>query len=171
MHSSSRYEDVADNVRSPLPDGDRHKTELSSVQGTDVEYDDYVDTSGNEKRPLSPTVGGSQSGYYVLDPEEQSRNRDMVKRKRLIVAAVAILFLVLSAVAIIAIAVTVSMIVSGWTVKPLPTEHFANETTVILISIDGFRWDYWDMYNAKEVMPTLYRMREEGVHAKWLNPS
>jgi predicted AlkP superfamily pyrophosphatase or phosphodiesterase len=39
--------------------------------------------------------------------------------------------------------------------------------TVILISIDGFRADYLDKYPA----PTLRRLAERGVRAKWMTPS
>jgi predicted AlkP superfamily pyrophosphatase or phosphodiesterase len=38
---------------------------------------------------------------------------------------------------------------------------------VILISADGFRWDYVDKYNA----PNLKRFRNDGVHAKSMVPS
>ncbi|TFF34421.1 alkaline phosphatase family protein [Mucilaginibacter psychrotolerans] len=38
---------------------------------------------------------------------------------------------------------------------------------VILISADGFRWDYVDKYNA----PNLKRFRRDGVHAKSMVPS
>ncbi|MFZ5496229.1 MAG: ectonucleotide pyrophosphatase/phosphodiesterase [Verrucomicrobiota bacterium] len=37
---------------------------------------------------------------------------------------------------------------------------------LILLSIDGFRWDYLDRYEA----PTLRRLAAEGVHARRLNP-
>lgn len=39
--------------------------------------------------------------------------------------------------------------------------------TVILISLDGFRYDYVDKYEA----PTIAALAEEGVRAKWLIPS
>src|SRR5438045_9729616 len=39
--------------------------------------------------------------------------------------------------------------------------------TVILISLDGFRWDYLDKFNP----PTLNKLAKEGVRAKWMIPS
>jgi predicted AlkP superfamily pyrophosphatase or phosphodiesterase len=39
--------------------------------------------------------------------------------------------------------------------------------TVILISLDGFRYDYLDKY----APPTLTRIAREGVRAKWMTPS
>lgn len=39
--------------------------------------------------------------------------------------------------------------------------------TVILISLDGFRWDYLEKFNP----PTLKRLAKEGVRAKWMIPS
>ncbi len=39
--------------------------------------------------------------------------------------------------------------------------------TVILISLDGFRWDYLDNYKPK----TLGRLARDGVRAKWMIPS
>lgn len=38
---------------------------------------------------------------------------------------------------------------------------------VILISLDGFRWDYLQRYSA----PTLQRLAQEGVHARTMTPS
>lgn len=38
---------------------------------------------------------------------------------------------------------------------------------VILISLDGFRWDYLQRYSA----PTLQRLAREGVHARTMTPS
>ena len=37
---------------------------------------------------------------------------------------------------------------------------------VILVSIDGFRWDYMDLHGA----PTLKKLSREGVHAERLLP-
>lgn len=39
--------------------------------------------------------------------------------------------------------------------------------TVILISLDGFRWDYLDKYSP----PTLQKLAKGGVRAKWMIPS
>lgn len=39
--------------------------------------------------------------------------------------------------------------------------------TVILISLDGFRYDYLEKYNP----PTLNKLAQEGVRAKWMIPS
>jgi len=39
--------------------------------------------------------------------------------------------------------------------------------TVILISLDGFRWDYLDKY----APPTLTSLAKNGVRAKWMTPS
>jgi predicted AlkP superfamily pyrophosphatase or phosphodiesterase len=39
--------------------------------------------------------------------------------------------------------------------------------TVILISLDGFRWDYLDKFNP----PTLNKLAKEGVRARWMIPS
>jgi len=39
--------------------------------------------------------------------------------------------------------------------------------TVILISLDGFRYDYLDKFNP----PTMNRLAKEGVRAKWMIPS
>ena len=39
--------------------------------------------------------------------------------------------------------------------------------TVILISLDGFRYDYLDKYHP----PELNRLADDGVRAKWMIPS
>src|SRR5437764_15464192 len=39
--------------------------------------------------------------------------------------------------------------------------------TVILISLDGFRYDYLDKYSP----PTLNALAKDGVRAKWMIPS
>jgi predicted AlkP superfamily pyrophosphatase or phosphodiesterase len=39
--------------------------------------------------------------------------------------------------------------------------------TVILIAVDGFRYDYPEKFNP----PTINRLAENGVRAKWLIPS
>ena len=39
--------------------------------------------------------------------------------------------------------------------------------TVILISLDGFRWDYLDKYQP----PALSALAHGGVRAKWMTPS
>lgn len=39
--------------------------------------------------------------------------------------------------------------------------------TVILVSLDGFRWDYLDKYKP----PTLNQLAKNGVRAKWMIPS
>jgi predicted AlkP superfamily pyrophosphatase or phosphodiesterase len=39
--------------------------------------------------------------------------------------------------------------------------------TVILISLDGFRWDYLDKYHP----PTIEALAKDGVRAKWMIPS
>src|SRR5687767_2193647 len=39
--------------------------------------------------------------------------------------------------------------------------------TVILISLDGFRYDYLEKFNT----PNLGRLAREGVRAKWMIPS
>ena len=39
--------------------------------------------------------------------------------------------------------------------------------TVVLISLDGFRYDYLDKYSP----PTLNRLAKDGVRAKWMTPS
>lgn len=39
--------------------------------------------------------------------------------------------------------------------------------TVILVSLDGFRWDYLDKYNP----PTLNKLAKDGSRAKWMTPS
>ena len=39
--------------------------------------------------------------------------------------------------------------------------------TVILISLDGFRYDYLDKFQP----PTMNRLAREGVRAKWMIPS
>lgn len=41
------------------------------------------------------------------------------------------------------------------------------QPTVILVSLDGFRWDYLDKYNP----PTLNKLAKEGTRAKWMIPS
>ena len=41
------------------------------------------------------------------------------------------------------------------------------DTYVVLISMDGFRWDYGKMYN----LPNLKQIEKEGVHAKSMKPS
>ncbi|MDQ5978860.1 MAG: hypothetical protein QG602_1834, partial [Verrucomicrobiota bacterium] len=43
----------------------------------------------------------------------------------------------------------------------------AGDGPLILISIDGFRWDYLDRYEA----PVLRKLAAEGVHARRLNAS
>ncbi len=44
--------------------------------------------------------------------------------------------------------------------------QFAQKTTVLLISLDGFRWDYFDRVNT----PNLDQLRNKGVQAKGLVP-
>lgn len=41
------------------------------------------------------------------------------------------------------------------------------QPTVILISLDGFRWDYLDKYKP----PVMNKLAKEGVRAKWMIPS
>lgn len=41
------------------------------------------------------------------------------------------------------------------------------EPTIILISLDGFRYDYVDKYEA----PNIRKLAVEGVRAKWMIPS
>ena len=55
---------------------------------------------------------------------------------------------------------------TGCTGRPPASEAVELEPTVILVSLDGFRWDYLDMYNA----PTLERLASEGVQAEKLIP-
>src|SRR6186997_1094111 len=55
----------------------------------------------------------------------------------------------------------------------LPSVNFSQKPvtdlkpTVILISLDGFRWDYLEKFNP----PTLNKLAKEGVRAKWMIPS
>eukprot|EP00188_Purpureofilum_apyrenoidigerum_P004653 Plantae.Rhodophyta-Purpureofilum_apyrenoidigerum.ctg5413.p1 GENE.Plantae.Rhodophyta-Purpureofilum_apyrenoidigerum.ctg5413~~Plantae.Rhodophyta-Purpureofilum_apyrenoidigerum.ctg5413.p1 ORF type:complete len:466 (-),score=67.44 Plantae.Rhodophyta-Purpureofilum_apyrenoidigerum.ctg5413:295-1692(-) len=48
----------------------------------------------------------------------------------------------------------------------------AGTSSVVLVSIDGFRWDYIDMAddNGKSLAPTLQVLREEGVSASSMQP-
>lgn len=50
--------------------------------------------------------------------------------------------------------------------KPIEPEKFTNN--VILISLDGFRHDYLEMY--KEQAPTLWKLVNDGVRAERMNP-
>ena len=43
----------------------------------------------------------------------------------------------------------------------------SKDNYVVLISMDGFRWDYGKMYN----LPNLKQIEKEGVHAKSMKPS
>lgn len=54
---------------------------------------------------------------------------------------------------------------SSCTGRP-PTDVVSERPTVVLISLDGFRWDYLDLYDA----PTLERLAREGVQAESLIP-
>lgn len=52
---------------------------------------------------------------------------------------------------------------SGFAQKPIKDLR----PTVILISLDGFRYDYLDKYDA----PTIKKLANDGVRAKWMIPS
>lgn len=51
--------------------------------------------------------------------------------------------------------------------KPTPPSSKVLRPTVILISLDGFRADYWGKYPA----PTLSLLAKRGVRAQWMIPS
>src|SRR5882672_12847130 len=56
----------------------------------------------------------------------------------------------------------------GACTTPAPTPPAAaRDPLLILISIDGFRWDYLQKYDA----PTLRQLAASGVHATRLTPS
>ncbi|MSU45841.1 MAG: alkaline phosphatase family protein [Lacunisphaera sp.] len=55
------------------------------------------------------------------------------------------------------------LIASCWT----PASRAAPAELLILISLDGFRWDYLDKYDA----PVLKRLAADGVHATRMTPS
>jgi predicted AlkP superfamily pyrophosphatase or phosphodiesterase len=57
------------------------------------------------------------------------------------------------------------LVLAGLTSCTTPVRQ-ADAGPVILISIDGFRWDYLDKFN----VPTLRRLADAGVHARRLNP-
>ncbi len=61
-----------------------------------------------------------------------------------------------------AILVAVTCVLAACGPKPLPAER----AIVILVSIDGFRWDYLDRYQA----PTLARLAAQGVRSEGLIP-
>lgn len=66
--------------------------------------------------------------------------------------------------AILAVLVAVLMLRSGILTQTKPADL---KPTVILISLDGFRWDYLDKYRP----PTLVSLAKSGVRAKWMIPS
>jgi predicted AlkP superfamily pyrophosphatase or phosphodiesterase len=48
-----------------------------------------------------------------------------------------------------------------------PARPMPGDQILILLSVDGFRWDYLDLHDA----PTLRRLAREGVHARRMTPS
>jgi predicted AlkP superfamily pyrophosphatase or phosphodiesterase len=55
-----------------------------------------------------------------------------------------------------------------FSISALPQQPIKDlKPTVILISLDGFRWDYLDKFKP----PTLNRLAREGVRARWMIPS
>jgi len=62
------------------------------------------------------------------------------------------------------VAAIVSLLVSSCTISPKPAMA---DGPLILISLDGFRWDYLQKYDA----PTLRELASGGVHATRLTPS
>ncbi len=55
-------------------------------------------------------------------------------------------------------------VLAGWGAPPARQERLA--PTVILISVDGFRWDY----RGRTPTPTLDRLVARGVRARWMTP-
>lgn len=64
---------------------------------------------------------------------------------------------------VIAWMLVAAFVLAGFGQKPIKDLR----PTVILISLDGFRYDYIDKYEA----PTIRRLANEGVRAKWMIPS
>src|SRR6185436_14280801 len=62
-------------------------------------------------------------------------------------------------------AVLISALISAPAAAQKPIRDL--KPTVMLISLDGFRYDYLDKYSP----PTLMRLAKEGVRAKWMIPS
>jgi predicted AlkP superfamily pyrophosphatase or phosphodiesterase len=70
----------------------------------------------------------------------------------------------LSFAAFILVVGVIGLLVSSCTT---PAPKTASTDPLILISIDGFRWDYLDKYDA----PVLKQLAADGVRAKRMNPS
>ena len=78
--------------------------------------------------------------------------------------------LLLSAIALLTLVVLLSLLGRGFLSSGDPALEEGKATltpTVLLISLDGFRWDYLERYDA----PTLKRLAAEGVRARQMIPS
>lgn len=63
--------------------------------------------------------------------------------------------------------IVLALALAGLALSSCTTTKPAAAGPVILISLDGFRWDYLQRYSA----PTLQRLAREGVHARTMTPS
>ena len=59
------------------------------------------------------------------------------------------------------------LLISGFAISAQTKAIKDLKPTIILISLDGFRYDYLDKYNP----PTLNQLAKNGVRAKWMIPS
>lgn len=90
----------------------------------------------------------------LLPDINEEHNRDQARRKRIYIIIFSAFFLVILAI------VTTGVVYFMYSNNNEERENKNNTPTTILISLDGFRWDYLDMY--EQYTPTLNKMRREG---------
>ncbi|XP_046449994.1 glycerophosphocholine cholinephosphodiesterase ENPP6-like [Daphnia pulex] len=54
--------------------------------------------------------------------------------------------------------------------KPKQQPAAAHKEKLVVILLDGFRWDYVEQQKEKESLPGFRILHKEGVRAKWVNP-
>lgn len=64
------------------------------------------------------------------------------------------------------VSLSMSASVTGTDTTPSPNK----KEKLVVILLDGFRWDYVDMFKDKEALPGFRKLHKEGVRAKWVNP-
>jgi len=64
---------------------------------------------------------------------------------------------------LVSLSMSASMTGTGTTPSPNKKEK------LVVILLDGFRWDYVDMFKDKEALPGFRKLHKEGVRGKLLN--
>lgn len=68
-----------------------------------------------------------------------------------------------------ALAILCCSVVCSFAAPDKPKEADRKEKLVVIL-LDGFRWDYVDQQKDKESLPGFRLLHKEGVRAKWVNP-